>query len=99
MALVKTTLELPEDLMREVRILAASENRRMKDIIAESLRRTLRIGEKESPPSVRDIPPLSVGRTLDVGHEDRLKEMLDERGHRYWNIRTGSWRSRRGTVT
>jgi len=35
---MKTTLELPDDLMREVKIRAAQQGRKMKDIMAETLR-------------------------------------------------------------
>lgn len=38
---MKTTLELPDELMREVKVRAAEENRRLKDVIAELLRRGL----------------------------------------------------------
>lgn len=41
MAPVKTTLDLPDDLMREVKIRAVTENRRLKDAIADLLRRGL----------------------------------------------------------
>ena len=81
---MKTTLDLPEDLMREIRVLAAREDRRMKDIITESLRRDLRLQEPPPRPSVRTVAPVSLGRILDQGGDhDRLGEMLDERGHRY----------------
>jgi plasmid stability protein len=38
---VKTTLDLPDDLMREVKIRAVRGNRRFKDEIADLLRRGL----------------------------------------------------------
>jgi hypothetical protein len=41
MAPVKTTLDLPDDLMREVKLRAVNENRRIKDVVAEALRRGL----------------------------------------------------------
>lgn len=37
----KTTLELPEELMRTIKIRAAREDRKLKDVIAELLRRGL----------------------------------------------------------
>ena len=40
-ARMKTTLDLPDDLMRAVKIRAAEENRRLKDTIADLLRRGL----------------------------------------------------------
>jgi len=38
---VKTTLELPDDLMREIKVRAAREDRKLKDLIADLLRRGL----------------------------------------------------------
>ena len=38
---MKTTLDLPDDLMREVKIRAVTQNRRLKDEIADLLRRGL----------------------------------------------------------
>ncbi len=82
---MKTTLELPDELMREIKILAAREGRKMKDIIAESLTRDLRIGVAERRPSIRELTPVSVGRLLqpiDADDRDRMEDMLNDRGHR-----------------
>ncbi len=38
---MKTTLDLPDDLMREVKIRAVMENRKLKDAVADLLRRGL----------------------------------------------------------
>jgi hypothetical protein len=38
---MKTTLDLPDDLMRAVKIRAVEENRKLKDTIADLLRRGL----------------------------------------------------------
>ncbi len=38
---MKTTLDLPDDLMREVKIRAVTENRKLKDAVADLLRRGL----------------------------------------------------------
>jgi plasmid stability protein len=38
---MKTTLELPDELMQAVKIRAVRENRRLKDVVAELLRRGL----------------------------------------------------------
>ena len=82
---VKTTLELPDDLMREIRVLAARQDRRMKDIVEESLRRTLAIEKGVPRTSIRSLKAVSLGRIMLENEEDadRLGEMLDERGHRY----------------
>ena len=50
MANVKTTLDLPDDLMREIKIRAVTENRRLKDAIADLLRRGL---SQRSQPRIR----------------------------------------------
>lgn len=39
---MKTTLDLPEDLVTEIKLRAALEHRKMKDIAAEALRRGLK---------------------------------------------------------
>jgi plasmid stability protein len=38
---VKTTLELPDELMRAVKIRAVNEGRRLKDVLADLIRRGL----------------------------------------------------------
>jgi hypothetical protein len=38
---MKTTLDLPDDLMTAIKVRAAEENRRLKDVIAELLWRSL----------------------------------------------------------
>ena len=38
---MKTTLDLPDDLMREVKLRAVRENRRLKDLVADLLWRGL----------------------------------------------------------
>lgn len=46
---MKTTLNLPDGLMREIKLRAVQENRTMQDLIAELLQRALR----EPPPTER----------------------------------------------
>jgi hypothetical protein len=38
---VKTTLELPDELVREIKVRAARENRKLKDLVAELLAQAL----------------------------------------------------------
>ena len=80
---MKTTLDLPNDLMTAVKVRAAQENRKMKDIIAEALRRDLGLDDKSTRHSVRDIRPVAAGGMIETEPEDRLEDMLDARGHRY----------------
>ena len=47
---MKTTLDLPDTLFTEVKMRAAKQNRKMKDIIAEALRRGLESPEPSPPP-------------------------------------------------
>lgn len=46
---MKTTLDLPDDLVREVKVYAVNENRKLKDTVADLLRRGLAQGQ--TPPS------------------------------------------------
>lgn len=48
---MRTTLDLPDDLMRAVKIRAAEENRRLKQTIADLLRRAL-AAERAAPPAM-----------------------------------------------
>ena len=56
---MKTTLDLPDDLMREVKIRAATQGRKLKDVIAEAIRDSL------ARPAGRfvEAPPLVISRT------------------------------------
>lgn len=78
---MKTTLELPDDLMRAVKIRAASENRRLKDVVAEAIRRGL---EQERPTAIRHrvkLPLIKGGRPAAPGQEltpERVAEILIE---------------------
>ena len=47
---MRTTLDLPDELMRAVKIRAANERRKLKDVMAELLRRGL---AEESGPCAR----------------------------------------------
>lgn len=54
---MKTTLDLPEDLVREVKLRAVMQGRTLKDLVAEVLRRGLEIApvsrSNDSPASER----------------------------------------------
>lgn len=45
---MKTTLELPDELMRAVKIRAVNEGRRLKDVMADLIRRGLAEGRETS---------------------------------------------------
>ena len=69
---MKSTLDLPEDLMRavKIRIRAVEENRRLKDTIAELLRRGL---AREPGPAVRKRVTLPL---VECAHEVRAGEEM-----------------------
>lgn len=73
---MKTTLDLPDDLMRAVKIRAVEENRRLKHTIADLLRRGLAVERRLSPPAGRRATlPL-----VECAHEARPdEEMTPER--------------------
>ena len=49
---MKTTLDLPDDLMREVKIRAAQEGRKLKDLLAEAIR----AGLDAAPARTAEVP-------------------------------------------
>ena len=78
---MKTTLDLPDDLMREVKIRAVTENRKLKDAIADLLRRGL---SRRSEPKIRRrvaLPLVECARKAPPGQEmtpDRVAGILLE---------------------
>ncbi len=73
---MKTTLDLPDDLMRAIKVRAVKENRRLKDAIADLLRRGMARGPGV-PTSVRRRVKLPLVR---CAHEARSgEEMTPER--------------------
>ncbi len=73
---MKTTLDLPDELMRTVKIRAVREDRKLKEMVAILLRRGL--GERpEEPGTVRERVPLPL---VQCAHEARPdEEMTPER--------------------
>ena len=55
---MKTTLDLPDELMRSVKIRAAQEGRRLKDVVADLLRRGLAAEARPEPSPHRVKLPL-----------------------------------------
>jgi hypothetical protein len=46
---MKTTLDLPDELMREVKIRAIHERKKLKDVIAEFIRKGMAAGKTQRP--------------------------------------------------
>jgi plasmid stability protein len=85
---MKTTLDLPDDLMRAVKIRAAQENRKLKDLIAELLRLGL-AAEGDAPdetrrriqfPLIRNLHPASPDTEMTP---DRVADILLEQETRW----------------
>lgn len=80
---MKTTLDLPDDLMRRVKIRAVNENRRLKDVVADLLRRGL-ARQLVEPPVVRErvqLPLVHCAHEADPAEEitpARIAEILLE---------------------
>lgn len=55
---MKTTVELPDELVREVKVRAAQEGRRLKDVMAEVVRRGLAAPVRQHMTSSRVRLPL-----------------------------------------
>ena len=95
---MKTTVDLPDDLMRAVKMRAIEENRKLKDTIADLLRRGL-AQQPGVPPAVRQrvrLPLVQCAHEARPGEEmtpERVAEILLEeeaRGHGVALRRVGS---------
>lgn len=81
--LMKTTLDLPDDLMRAIKIRAVKENRKLKDAIALLLRRGMAAGPS-APAKVRrrvKLPLVRCAHEASSGEEmtpERVAEALLE---------------------
>ncbi|MES2660515.1 MAG: hypothetical protein V4689_17955 [Verrucomicrobiota bacterium] len=56
---MKTTLDLPDDLMRGMKIRAATQGRKLKDVIADAIRESL-LSKRET---LNEAPPLVISRS------------------------------------
>jgi plasmid stability protein len=79
MTSMKTTLDLPDDLVREVKIRAVRENRKLKDAITELLRRGL--SQKSATGSRVELPLVQCSHAARPGAEitpERVAEILHQ---------------------
>ena len=76
---MKTTLDLPDDLMRAVKIRAAEDNRKLKDTFADLLRQGLSQSASETPP-IRHRVKLPLIRSTHPARpgEELTPERMDE---------------------
>lgn len=74
---MKTTLDLPDELMRAIKVRAAQQDRKIKDVVAELLRRGLsQAGPGPTVPPIRRVE-LPLVRCAHSAQADR--EMTPER--------------------
>lgn len=66
---MKTALDLPDDLVMEVKMRAVQQGRRLKDVIAELLRRGLDNPPEATTPSPRFIRDSQTGLPLIVARD------------------------------
>jgi hypothetical protein len=80
---MKTTLDLPDELMRAIKMRAAKENRKLKDLIAELLRQGLAVQMERSGGRGHrvELPLIRVAHTANRDEEmtpDRVSKVLLE---------------------
>ena len=84
---MKTTLDLPDALVKKVKLRALNDGKKLKDMVAELLRRGLTIAENDLPDPVvsRDpktgLPVIQCRQSAPPGQEltpDRVAEILLE---------------------
>ena len=75
---MKTTIDLPPDLVREMKHLAVHEGRKLKDVAADLLKRGLKSGKNKS----RSLPPedflLSAPASAPEMTPERVRQILEE---------------------
>lgn len=78
---MKTTIDLPDELMREIKVRAAREDRKLKDLVAELLREGLSSTSKPSTTRGHRVklPLIRGGHAAKPGEEltpERVAEIL-----------------------
>ncbi len=82
---MKATIELPDELMREIKIRAAREDRKLKDLVADLLRQALRDDRPSQKqyrvqfPLIHTAHPAAPGQELtpDVIHQILLDQEVE----------------------
>lgn len=77
MIIVKTTLELPDRLMRKVKIRAAQTDRKLKDVVAELITRGMAEPDSPARPESADLTGY-IGKWPRYRNIDELNDYMDE---------------------
>jgi plasmid stability protein len=73
---MKTTLQIDDGVMRELKMLAAREGRTMSELVEAALRNLL-----DRRPEERELPPLPIMKArelVDVADRDALQRAMEE---------------------
>jgi negative regulator of replication initiation len=83
---MKTTVEIPDELYQFARLRAASENRKIKDLVSEGLRIVLGLSPARHPFQPRRMTqaPVTIrdGNEIPVLTNDAMAELLEQSGER-----------------
>lgn len=80
---MKTTLELPDPLMRQIKVRAANSNRTIKDVVAELITRGLKVTPAVPESSRMDLTQY-IGKRPRYESIDEVNAWMDElRQNRY----------------
>ena len=75
---MKTTIDLPPDLVREMKLLAVHEGRKLKDVAADLLKRGLSAGQTKSRSTTRRDFLLSAPEAAPEMTPERIRQILEE---------------------
>ena len=76
---MRTTLNLPDDLMRAVKVLAAEQNRTLQAVIAELLRKGLAHPRQTQKQTV-ELPLVQCPRSFELTPDDVADILLEQEG-------------------
>jgi len=75
---MKTTIDLPPDLVREMKLLAVHEGRKLKDVAADLLKRGLKAGDKKSKSGIHQDFLLSASSEAPEMTPEHVRQILEE---------------------
>lgn len=75
---MKTTIDLPPDLVREIKLLAVNEGKKLKDVAAELLRRGLSSSRTQTRSEAYEDFLLSASASAPEMTPERVRQILGE---------------------
>ena len=79
---MKTTLELPDELLIEAKKAAAEQRRPLRALVEEGLRMVLRAPQKKTPPKSVRLVTVKGGlpRDLDLSSREKMYDWIEKNG-------------------